>query len=326
MVEPGFEKGVMRVIICTIVTAPFWFFQVSVITFLIHSRRKKYESYTTTFFLLFIMLSITDTISQINNFMGQRIIEFPYIRQFVISSSTYSSIIYLCTAYLLYTQCFFHFSIAINRIWSVYSMLTPVSKRLNNIGKTAIFIIPLLPLPFLLPRFFFTAIYFVNNDDTLSLKYTDTGIQKYQSTVATCIIFFTAMPTFVIELITVRKYQKLLKTHTVNVKKCTQEYRLLWQALFSLIIQVLVCIFQIMIYVSTLVGNTTLFAMIMSLYSYNADLLNLTGSVSLIVVSSHVRKDYIRFWLNVFGKCQTETHSTSGKSLTTRVSVIKVSK
>uniref|UniRef100_A0A7E4V243 Serpentine receptor class gamma n=1 Tax=Panagrellus redivivus TaxID=6233 RepID=A0A7E4V243_PANRE len=296
------SAAMIKAIVFAAVTTPFWFLQASVIIFLVYCRIKRWQTYTTTFFLLFLMLCFLDSFSELLNFLGLRLIAFSFTYPFMLSSTLYSSVFYLLTAYVLYTQCFIHMSIAINRLYSVYWITEDLSPKFGKLGRGLIILLPFLVIPLLIPRFFHTAIYFVNTDASLSLRYTDSGIQKYQSTTATCIIVFTALPTFIIELITVHKYQMLFKNkNVVNRKKCLQEYRLLCQAMIVLIVQVLVCIFQIMIYVSTLMGNTSLFATIMSFYAYIGDLLNLTGPVALVVVSSHFRRDYCNFWLTLIG-------------------------
>uniref|UniRef100_A0A7E4ZSX4 Serpentine receptor class gamma n=1 Tax=Panagrellus redivivus TaxID=6233 RepID=A0A7E4ZSX4_PANRE len=308
----------IRAIVFTALTAPFWFLQGSVIIFLVYCRYKRWQTYTTTFFMLFLMLCVLDSFSELLNFLGLRLIAFDFTHPFMLSSPLYSSVFYLLTAYVLYTQCFIHMSIAVNRLWGVYSITNGLSSRISTLGKIGIGLLPFLVIPILIPRFFHSAVYFLKADSSLSLRYTESGIQKYQSTTATCIIVFTALPTFIIELITVHKYQQLFKNNTmIDNKKCLQEYRLLCQSMIVLIVQILVCIFQVMIYISTLLGNDVLFASIMSMYVYTGDLLNLTGPVALIAVSKSFRKDYMQFWLRVLGVRHGEVHVSSTNNVVT---------
>uniref|UniRef100_A0A7E4V1E0 Serpentine receptor class gamma n=1 Tax=Panagrellus redivivus TaxID=6233 RepID=A0A7E4V1E0_PANRE len=216
-------------LIFTVVSTPFWFFQASVLIFLFYCRYRGVGTYSTTFFLLFTMLSIIDSISQITTFLGMRIHAFfDFVHPFYLSSPVYSSVLYLCSAYFLYTQCILHLFIAINRIWNVYSILHSPSYKFVYLGNVIITLSPCFAVLLLIPRFFYVAMYFKNADGSLSLKYTDTMIQRYQSTVATSLIFVTAVPTFIIQLITVKKYQTFFEGHQVSMsKKHLQEYRLL---------------------------------------------------------------------------------------------------
>uniref|UniRef100_A0A7E4WCY9 ZnMc domain-containing protein n=1 Tax=Panagrellus redivivus TaxID=6233 RepID=A0A7E4WCY9_PANRE len=287
------------------VTTPFWLFQVSVVIFILYCRYRKRESYCTSFFLLFTLLCILDSFGEFVGFIGQRLINFPIVHPFYLSSPTYSSLLYLYSGYSLYTQCLLHLFIAINRIWNVYSILAQVPLKLGKFGKIAIIVVPFLPIPLLIPRFFHTAVYYVNADGGLSLKYIDTSIQKYQSTASACVLFFTAVPTFVFEIVTIFKYRQLLQNvsgqSAASTKKFYQEYRLVCQALIVLVIQVIVCFCQAFVYIATSFRNTTLFSTVILIYVYIGDVLNLIGPVALIVVSSHVRRDYIQFWLSLFG-------------------------
>uniref|UniRef100_A0A7E4VDX1 G_PROTEIN_RECEP_F1_2 domain-containing protein n=1 Tax=Panagrellus redivivus TaxID=6233 RepID=A0A7E4VDX1_PANRE len=292
------------VIVTVIVTTPLWFFQISVIIFLMYHRYRKHESYCTSFYLLFTMLCILDSFSEFMCFVCQRMIAFPSVHEYYLNSPIISSILYLYSAFSLYVQCLLHLFIAVNRIWTVFKIVRHLPSKLGRLGTFAIAVLPFLPIPLLIPRFFHSAEFYVNVDGSLSLRYRNPGIQQYQSTTSTCVIFFTAIPTFILEIFTICKYRQLLarirlKSQIVT-KKFYHDYRLLCQAVVVLVMKVIVCGCQALALIATLCGNTALFEKAITIYSYSCNVLDLIGPVALVIVSRQVRSDYVAFWRSVY--------------------------
>uniref|UniRef100_A0A7E4W717 Serpentine receptor class gamma n=1 Tax=Panagrellus redivivus TaxID=6233 RepID=A0A7E4W717_PANRE len=283
-------------IVTTCLILPLWMFQISVMICLIYFRSKRHEMFTSTFFLLIIMLEVMNSLNELTLFLIRRVTFLDFLKDFYLHATLYSSTVYITSAYALYTLCFLRVAIAINRLYGVQTLLAHRSVTLQKYGKTAIIFIPLLAFPFLILRFFHPATFFLHTDGNLHLIYPNPDIQKYQSAVATLVLLITSILAFVITVVTILKYRTLSKHSNLSaskVKKIRHDYRLLWQSILVLCIQVLLCVFQVSLFIATRTGNNDLLAFSKVLFGYFDDAFSLVNSVTLIVMNGSLFIGYL---------------------------------
>ena len=159
---------------------PFWLFHVSVIVFLIRKMvTPKQSNYKAIFFKIYLMCSIYDCVVEVNMFLGLRFHLFDFVKPLYLQMSFVSTFLYVNSAYILYSQCFLHLAIAINRLFAIW-MAAKVNSRnspVATLGKYLVFLIPCLPLPILIPRFTQYALYYVGVSGELGIRYLDTNLQ-----------------------------------------------------------------------------------------------------------------------------------------------------
>ena len=275
----------------------------------------KPNNYKSIFFKLYLMISIYDCVVEVNMFFGLRLPLFDFVKAAYLDFSIISSFMYLNSAYILYSQCFLHFSIAINRLWAIW-MSTTLYSRHNfwvYFGRKFIYFIPFLALPLLIPRYSMEAKYYVGDHGALGLRYVDADV-KMNAVIAFLVVTITAFLSFICELITVIKFNQIMKSGNIINKKMRQELRLLgkqlqsrresakWfrflgHALIILVIQLLMAGCQFFIYLSHVFQNLTIMQTAFEHFVWIDDLLNLSGPIALFIVSRSVRRDYWMFWV-----------------------------
>uniref|UniRef100_A0A7E5A0F4 Serpentine Receptor, class T n=1 Tax=Panagrellus redivivus TaxID=6233 RepID=A0A7E5A0F4_PANRE len=142
-------------------------------------------------------------------------------------------------------------------------------------------------------------------DGSLYVGYVDPDIQTYQAIVSTLVLVSTSILAFCISIITFFKYKILSKNTDLNlmkVKKIRYEYRLLWQSMLVLLIQILLCSVQVPLYVAARIHNNDLLAVSKVIFSYVDDAFSLVNSITLIVMSKRTRLNYVSYWQGIWGQ------------------------
>ena len=161
-------------------------FHVAVTFFIFYMAQiKKNKMYRSTYYLLYPLLSPSDSATIINNFLNSKIIRIDAWKLWFFDHPTWDTVGWLLSGYLIYFQSIMHVAIAVNRAWMAFDLQKNKSHSIEKWGKVSILLIPFVALAILAYRFSGHSVYYYDEGGNLFSVYAET----YIALVSFCYIF-----------------------------------------------------------------------------------------------------------------------------------------
>uniref|UniRef100_A0A7E4VPZ4 G_PROTEIN_RECEP_F1_2 domain-containing protein n=1 Tax=Panagrellus redivivus TaxID=6233 RepID=A0A7E4VPZ4_PANRE len=273
-------------IILVILTFPLVLFNLTILVFLIACRRRRGDTvYKSSFFTIITITTCVDVVSECANIFMVRLSQVDLLKPYYLSIGFVPSVVFATTGYCLYTQSCLHLCVAINRLWVVRTASNMTRTKIGSICAKAIWLTPLTGVFLLGPRLFNVAEYSLTATNDLVMAYKENYVKQYQITVAALVPLTSAIITFVIDLVTVAKYRKLLSQQQQMTKQVKTELRLFAHAIVVFVAHLLMAVIEVAIYVAYLTGIDAIRAFAMPQYPWANDLLNLISGPALLLVA-----------------------------------------
>lgn len=155
---------------------PFFIIHISVTVFILKKMLKGKFPYRSTFFKLYLLVSVSDIMNVIVPFIGMKMLLIDDLKPWLQANLWYNRTNYVLSGFSFFNQCIIHTAIAINRAWNAFFIIPRVS-FLTKVGSIGIWFLPIIPLFVLIPRYGAPASYFLGADNEIHPKYDNVEIQ-----------------------------------------------------------------------------------------------------------------------------------------------------
>uniref|UniRef100_A0AC35GP71 Serpentine receptor class gamma n=1 Tax=Panagrolaimus sp. PS1159 TaxID=55785 RepID=A0AC35GP71_9BILA len=103
------------------------------------------------------MITVIDTVAECGTITALQMPAIKFLEFLYIENTVFAAISFQFSSYTLFTQCYTHIAISINRYWTVLNTTKKGNPKFEKSGKIAIWFLPFLTIPFIVPRFWFNA-------------------------------------------------------------------------------------------------------------------------------------------------------------------------
>uniref|UniRef100_A0AC34G6N8 Serpentine receptor class gamma n=1 Tax=Panagrolaimus sp. ES5 TaxID=591445 RepID=A0AC34G6N8_9BILA len=261
--------------------------------------------YQSKFYLLYVMISISDIATIFVNFWTTKVAFVEAWKPWFVANPWWITIGWLMSGYLIYFQSIIHVTIALNRTWIAFDMHKKNSEGFEKLAKIGLYLLPFVPFAILSVRFAGTTLYKFDPDGEIFAVYVEPYVVSYHSTAGPAVVLSSSSISFVLAMVTIFRYRYLYKLYNTMSSSMKRDILLFGQAIVILFFQFALAAYYIM---RLFAPSITSFAL--KYFDYVLDVGSLVNPFALLIISKTVRSDYINFFRRKQLKVITVTNTS----------------